>query len=535
MATRAQNLVSSTNAWRDAYSPLRGLTMARAVSLLESLNLGSFADLMWTYKHIEETDPCGIALVERGLSALEELDYDVKMATEEKHPNTWDEKLAEDQRAYLAARYEQLDNLNEVVAHLALGFFRKYAFGQVIENTDGTPCRIECLDQWNFARDGLKGAFYWNPKALSVSHRMLGDPLDRRRDRLVIMEHDRHVDRYGLIKFLRANLAEKDWDSFVEVFGFDQTVVILPDGIPQDKMADYLAAAEKIANGGNAALPSGSTIDRGNATRGSQPFRPRLDWLQEQHVLAGTAGLLTMLTAAGSGTLAGGAHADTWKTLSRARGKRISEVLQQDFDRPELAKAFPGKPVLAYFSLAANEEQDVGDVVGHAVSIRQAFPTKTMDPDQFTEKTAYRLVDVPADAAYPAAFPSGAPGSVRARSRLGRLVNRFLGRTPGPADRQAQVEVQADRTSASLEAAAKSAFGAAVAKDLQPIIDRINAALALPDDEMVDELIAIYNEAPDVLQALATDSHAAPVLADTITSFLVNGVAETVKAHGVES
>lgn len=510
MASRAQRLEIGLNRWRDQYNPLRGLNMSRAVSLLESLNSGDFTDLMWTYKHVEETDPDGIALVERGLSALEELDYDVKMATEEKHPGTWDETLASEQRAFLAKRYEQVDNLNELIAHLALGFFRKYAFAQVIENSDGTPARFECLDQWNFVRDGLKGPFYWNPEGKSVTYRTLGEPLDVRRDRLIVMEYDRHVDRYGLIKFIRANLSEKDWDGFIEVFGFDQTVVILPADVPEEKMAEYLATANDIASGGNGALPSGSTIDRGNASRGIQPFRPRLEWLQQQHVLAGTAGLLTMLTQSGSGTLAGGAHQDTWKTLSRARGKRISEILQRSFDRVELAKQFPGKPVLAYFLLAANEEQDVGDVVQHAVSIRQAFPNKTMDPDEFTEKTGYRLVDVPATAGV-----SPFPG--------------FSGRLTGRISKGAGAI--GDRQELALQESARRALGEAVAADLKPFIDRIAAALKLDDDAMVEELIAIYNEAPEILEAIAADSHAEPVLAETITAAIVNGASETLAAH----
>lgn len=529
MSSRAQQLVVAANAWRDQYNPLRGLNMTSAVTALESMNTGQFTDLMWLYKHIEETDPDGIALVERGLSALEELDYDVKMATEEKHPGLWDEKLAEDQRAFLASRYEQIENLNDVIAHLALGFFRKYAFAQVLTNTDGTPVRFECHDQWNFVRDGLKGPFYWNPEAKSTSHHSLGSPLDRKRDRLVIMDYDRHVDRYGLLKFIRGNLAEKDWDGFIEVYGYNQSIVIMPPDVPADKEAEYLATAANIANGGNGALPNGSAVEHGNDSRGVQPFRPRLEWLQQQHVLAGTGGMLTMLTQSGSGTLAGGAHTDTWRTLSRARGKRISELLQRDFDRYELEKEFPGKPVLAYFNLATNEEQDVGDVVKHAVHIREAFPDKTMDPDEFQEKTGYRLVDVVTITPPPAALPPTLPNQpVTAKNRQAeRAWWRRLFARLSPAGKPSAEDVQARLIDAATDAAVM-----ADREDMRPLAVQLYSLLNIDDPAA---LAAAVNRLREDLPALAPRLMENPALADaienTIGAAMVNGMAETASAH----
>lgn len=564
MASGSKQLVTSANRWRDEYNPLRGLNMSRAVALLESMNSGRFTELMWLYKHIEETDPDGIALVERGLSALEELDYDIKVTSKEKAPDTWDEGLAEDQRAFLARRYSQVENLNDLIAHMALGFFRKYAFAQILTNPEGPIVRIETHDQWNFVRDGLKGPFYWNRDAKAVPHTQLGAPLDKARDRLIVMEYDRHVDRYGLLKFLRSNLAEKDWDGFIETFGFDQTIVILPPDVPDDKVAEYLETAGNISNGGNGALPHGAGIEHGNDSRGAQPFKPRLEWLQQQHILAGTAGMLTMLTQSGSGTLAGGAHTDTWKTLARARGKRVGAVMHSDFDRPELALAFPGKPILAYFCLATNEEQDVGDVVDHAVKIRTAFPDKTMDPDEFTEKTGYTLVDAKGEDHGPQTGdhgpktedlrpqtldhgpqtgkkddPEGGPAA-QAQNRRGPLdwLRRVFGRDPGEtapsaADRrQDSIERIGDRVAGDLEAAARRAMGDALSEDLLPLIERLQKAAQADDADILDEAIAIYNEAPELLEAMAADSAVEPALAEIITAAIVNGAAEGIAAHG---
>ncbi len=63
------------------------------------------------------------------------------------------------------------------------------------------------------------------------------------------------------------------------------------------------------------------------------------------------------------------------------------------FDAPLLARHFPGTPPLAYFELCANEETDVGTVVEHAARLSAAG--YTMDPEQLSEKTGYRLTKAP--------------------------------------------------------------------------------------------------------------------------------------------
>ena len=42
--------------WRDHYNPLRGLSMARIVSMEEAANRGSQADLQWFWHHMVQTD-----------------------------------------------------------------------------------------------------------------------------------------------------------------------------------------------------------------------------------------------------------------------------------------------------------------------------------------------------------------------------------------------------------------------------------------------------------------------------------------------
>jgi phage gp29-like protein len=232
-----RELVSSADRYREQYNPLRALTISRAVTLLEEAQRGEFADVMWLYRFIEMTNPTLLALVERRESALMEMDYDVKIAAEEKHPATWDEQLAEDQRATLAAAYEQVDNLYQAIAHIATATFRSYAHAQMHLDAGETIRHIEPLDQWNFLRDGLYGDWYWNPGAASRSTHALSaeQRLDPERDLLIIRQRSRHVDRPGLIMYIRENLCEKDWDGFVEIYGIPSPVVIGPPDVPAEK------------------------------------------------------------------------------------------------------------------------------------------------------------------------------------------------------------------------------------------------------------------------------------------------------------
>ena len=134
-----------------------------------------------------------------------------------------------------------------------------------------------------------------------------------------------------------------------------------------------------------------------------QPFSPRLEWLNQKLILAGTGGLLTMLAQSGSGTLAGSAHMETFRQIARAEAMDISEELNRQFDLPVLREAGalqPGQRPLAYFSLAANERADAGTVVDHAAKLKQAG--LDMDPSQLTDLSGYKVTR----AAQPSAFPS---------------------------------------------------------------------------------------------------------------------------------
>jgi hypothetical protein len=69
-------------AWRDMFNPLRGLTMARVVSLLESGERGQYADLQWFYHYMERSEAMIHAVIQRRRASLLSCDWDIRVSAE---------------------------------------------------------------------------------------------------------------------------------------------------------------------------------------------------------------------------------------------------------------------------------------------------------------------------------------------------------------------------------------------------------------------------------------------------------------------
>lgn len=388
-------LVSRYNRWRERYNPLRSLTIARAVTLLESYQRGEMADPQWTYFFIEQSDADLFAIIERREAALLELDWNIKLASGRRKDSTpregYDLVLAREQAAALRESYEAIDNLYEAFSHLQLATFRGFSHLEKYRDTSGEVFHLEIVDQWNMVRDLLRGQWKYNPGAVQATFYNLPEENLVEPGNFIIRERDRHVNRIALLKFIRANLCDKDWDAFIEIYGIPSGVVIGPPGVEHGREADYQASAQNIADGGSGYLPYGSNYIPNDQPRGTSPFQMRLEYLSQKLVLAGTGGLLTMLTQSGSGTLAGGAHMEAFQSIARAEARKLSELFQRQHDRELLNAKFPGLPHLAYFELAANDETDPGAIADHAQKFHAAG--YKMDASQLSERSGYTLWD----------------------------------------------------------------------------------------------------------------------------------------------
>ncbi len=499
VAGRPGQLVAKANRWRDNYNPLRALSMARVVSLLEAGERGEFAELQWAYKFVEKRNATCRALILRRASALLKLDWDIKVP--EILPPGVTQAMADEQQKTLRSWYDRIANLREAIRELALAEFRGFAHLQ-IQSDDGKKAGIDALEgegsirltplhQWFWVRDGSAGGWGWNPEAALTGWE--GTPAERRVDPdwwgLIIREVSMPIDELALIGFVRKGMSQKDWDGFVEIYGIPGGVVTMPPGVPEGKESEYEDSATKVAEGGSGTIPHGAIYEANDGPRGENPFRDHIQYQDQELVLAGTGGKLTMLTESGSGTLAGGAHQDAFDEIAEGEAEEISEVLQKQFDRRILDMIHPGQPRVAYFELACEPDDDTDKLVERAVKLHQIGFRSTAE--EMSERTGLNLTEAPK--------PDPRPGDPAKPADPAEPPVRNRVPSPTPPD---------------LEAAGAKQLSSALAADLAPILRRMKAVEAISDPEIrkarAEALLAEWESLqedvladPEAVQALA--------------------------------
>lgn len=359
--------VKTLNRWRDEWTPLRGLSVMIATGYLEAGERGDYAALQKLFRKIEKRDATLKAAKARRRAAICALDWDIKISERaERLPGGLE--LAESQEQKLRAAYDKVGNLSEAIAHLASAEFRGFAHVEKLFDADGFVTRLNPVPQVHWFRNGLNGLWAYNAEVREG--RPTGDEptlYDPERDsgfarpakpvhpgKFLVREVEDPVDEIALYAFIYKSLAQKDWAGFIETFGIPSIFAELPPNVPEDQRDEYLMLAEAVVGDMRGVLPNGSKIHTaGGEVRGSHPFRDFLDYQDQVIVLAATSSKLTMLAESGSGTLAGGAHSDTFKKLAHAEAIQISEIFNDQFDRYVLGE---DAPRLAYWHLASEQE-----------------------------------------------------------------------------------------------------------------------------------------------------------------------------------
>lgn len=172
------------------------------------------------------------------------------------------------------------------------------------------------------------------------------------------------------------------------MYGLNQAVLTEPPNADSKDRPAYDAAARAFSDGQGGTIPNGATITFPQATRGTPPFKDRADYLTAKKILAGTSGRLTMLSESGSGTLAGGAHQDTFDALADAEADEIAEVLHHAVTVRICADLFPGRPCLARLELVRNAEEDKDAASERIAKLSTSFE---IDPAHAAELTGLRI------------------------------------------------------------------------------------------------------------------------------------------------
>lgn len=483
-------IVQAANTWRQNYNPLRGLDINRAVLLLERERRGDLAEIQWVYEVIDQLDPDMVALISLRAAAIKRLRPDVVCSD----PKTsgFDRALADDQAAALRRLIDSLDMV-DCVEDLALATFRGFSVQQILRDSTGLPVGLSVLDRWCFARDGYRGAWWWNPAGASTTGRALPE-----RDRIggpelpasdFIIRHERlAVDRACLCVGIRTSTCEKDWDAWCEMYGLNQAILVEPPNADPKDRPSYDASARAFSDGQGGTIPNGASVTFPQSARNIAPFKDRADYLTRKKVLAGTSGRLTMLAEAGTGNLAGGAHQDTFDALADAESAEICKLVNRTLTADLFARLFPGRPRLASFALVRDAAEDHD---ANAERIAKVAVHFDVDPADASERTGLKLSAKTQPAAAPSLYASA----------LHSLPPSSLSLPPSSLPSED-----------ALAAAAAAAIVEARRQDLAPVIDRALAALELADPAaQLAALQALYNDLPALLRAAGKDPSAAPL------------------------
>ena len=522
--------VRAANSWRDGFNPIRGLTMQRAVSLMEQGDRGAYADLQWLYQRVEQLDAVLSALIARYEGGLLKLDWAVKMieTAEER-----DRAAAEAQAEVLRETYEGIDNLRQALQFLIGARFRGYAHLEKWVNADGDIKHLEPVPQWYWCRAGQNGEWRFNRDAKSGVTG--GEAVDL--TRFLVREEARPINKVALVAFLRKNLSQKDWDGYIETFGLPAIFIVGPPGISPENEGKYQDLAEGIISDARGYLPNGAKVETVEAGKGGpNPFKEHIYYQDASLVLAGTGGKLTMLNEpTGIGGSQGNAHENAWREIVGAEALLLSEAMQRGIDKVVLGERFPEQRVLAYFTLTGAEDKEtlafkrsawekfaldgtVSDVLANLTDLKslgkdvglpgneeyvdQYLPVRTEDGQLVTGGT---VKDEAGDIV---------GGSVAGAARTDGMMNRGIG------NRKLEIgEGEGTAPAGDLQGVYR-----AIAADMQPVRKRLEAIMRIEDAEIFAVRLREFRDGlPGLLKDINADPRSAAAIEGMLGEAMMRG------------
>ncbi|MEG2614402.1 MAG: DUF935 family protein [Alistipes sp.] len=480
VANRISLADRQASAWIEQINPLRNLSIAKAQMIFDAARNGNDVRLQWIYANMEQADPTLMICSERRSGALVDLDWTIR-PKKSRVKNSNNDTLADEQCACLESAFANAEdnNLFPAIEHLATAFFRGHAHISPRWNADGTSLLgFECFDAWNFCRDILLNKWYWNPSASeSIDFSRLQQIPE---NELCTLVRSRHVDYPAMSIYLRNALGEHAWGQFLERYGVPPVIITMPPELDPDKVEEYCAAAEKVADGGSGALPSGSLVSYANESRGVNPFSDYLAHQQELVVLMATGGMLTSLTGAtGIGQGATSAHEETWRMIVRRDASSIATAINRTVTRQLLDRCFPGRPHLAQFdfeTLPTPSASEIFDIATKAVSSGYKISQEELE-----QRTGFTL-----EIATPTALPFAMNKAPTATESMPAAESTATESTPAAESTAAEStppEAPKKSTAAEIQALAR-----ALQIDLSPAASALQTFLEAPTPEAAKTL-----------------------------------------------
>ncbi len=485
----AQRLIKAFKKTDGSYAvetidPIYNLDLKRAQAVYNWARSGNYAQLQRIYSDIESVDPIILTCIKRRSAALRELDWKV-VRSDERLTRGADEAKVKAQIDYLETTMARIDNLADAIDFLSLAAFRGYSIIQPVYRADGSVEKFDLLDQWNICYDRRNQKWLWNPEASSFEIAESGElgatglqEIDPKN--VVIVTERMPIDHPGMLIFLKKHVAEHDWGVFIERFGLPPVILTMPENISQEEEDKYVDSVEAAFTGKSGVVPFGTTVSYGTEARGTDPFNPFIEHQQKLIVLMATGGLLTSLAESGSGTLAGNAHFDTWRTIMRADARKIAEAIQKQLCVGLLEARFPGEPCLAEFQFETEPDPTAKEVGELAVLFKNAG--FKMRADELSQMTGYTLEEAPE-----AAQGAGMGGLMMGGETpaVGTLATNAQKRGVKPSEPKASMS-EVERLAAALRA------------DFAGVAQGLDAILAESDDDVrklkAQKLLARLND-----------------------------------------
>ena len=364
-----REMATERDKWLDHTNPLDCISVEVVRRCQSEAMRGAWAQMQWTWEQLEPADPILATCVERRLSALRRIPWDI---VKKEGLSDAEDLLAEAQLRTLTDFANALENLDEGIAALAQASFRHFRHIQLYETELGT-LRLNCTDNWNWCRDGYAGAWQWNPAA--TYGRTIGEPLPVAPGSIVSRLCARPIDLPAMMLCLDRKNAKAQWQVFNGRYGTPAVFAIMPQGISENMRADYIRFARQCISNAAGVLPHGSdvkTVQPGSS--GPDTFARLLEVSTQELVLRATGGLMTMLTAPGAGTntATGSAHQDAFDDLAAAEAEEIAAVLNEKLFAPVLDQWHPGQPHLVEFIMKRPDSDNAAGAVQNIVALAGA-------------------------------------------------------------------------------------------------------------------------------------------------------------------
>lgn len=311
----------------------------------------------------------------------------------------------------------------------------------------------------------------------------------------------------GLMKacsvcYIFKGLSLKDWVAFNEKLATPMLVGKTSAAKDSPEWDALMEAVQNMGQDFGAVVNDGATIETVETSKtGDAQFEPMVDKMDRGMVTlwrGGDLGTSSRKDATGSNR-----QEDEAEILQQDDGQLLSETLTNQVSRFVLQYFFGDAPQLAYIKIKTGEKSDVAqDLLVDEFLLGAGFP---LSIESAGERYGRPIPDASDELLTAPASPTAAPGDDS------QIANTASSSAPSP----------------EFIAASKHEYVQALATDLRPVMDQLNAILQIEDNAVFESRLRAFLKNLDARKAdLGHDPASAQKLYEIISAGLANGLAQ---------